>query len=469
MKQQIKLWTGRTFMLVAIIFAAQYWGVPLYRQYMVPKKTEAFVPTAKVKAGDFTISFHEIGTLEAENSVPIVNEVNGKIIYLAPEGTVVSPGDKLVQLDTSEIERDAKTQELNYQNALADVKRVKSEMEILAKSNETEVEQQQADLDFNKSERERANEQLKKKVHLAEEKLIARDQVDQAEMDLRSKDLTVKKGEMTLELKRKEVANKQTQKEADVRNKEFTANMSKASLEEVQGRIKKAVITAPSAGMVVISKDWTADGRRKLKEGDSLRPRQIVCQLPDLSSMQVRLQVGESDAPKLRLGLPVLIRLEAIPDKVFHGTVKEISSLAVESNVWEGDTPGRKNFEVVITVKENDPKTIKPGMSADAEFICDSQKKAIFVPIESVVERSGKTYVFVKDGKRYVMTRVKTGKHNDNFICITKGLKAGRVIALRDPTKPLDQQESGAKGPGAKKEKQKEKKKPAPLPGGSGD
>lgn len=456
-------------MLVAVVFAAQYWGVPLYKQYMVPKKTEAFVPTAKVKSGNFTISFHEIGTLEAENSVPIISEINGKIIFLAPEGKVVSPGEKIVQLDTSDIERDAKTQELNYQNALADVKRVKSEMEILAKSNETEVAQQQADLDFNKSESERAAEQLTKKRHLAEEKLIPRDQADQAEIDLRSKNLTVKKGEMTLELKKKEVANKQTQKESEVRNREFSASMAKSSLEEVQSRIKKAVITAPAAGMVVISKDWTADGRRKLKEGDTLRPQQIVCQLPDLTSMQVRLQVGESDAPKLKLGMPVLVRLEAIPDKIFHGTVKDISSLAVESNPWEGDTPGRKNFEVVIAVKESNPKTIKPGMSADAEFICDSQKKAIFVPIESVVERSGKTYVFVKDGKRFVQTKVKTGKHNDNFICLTKGVKAGQIIALRDPTKPLDQQESGAKNPDAKKDKQKEKKKPAPLPGASKD
>ncbi|MHB9036236.1 MAG: efflux RND transporter periplasmic adaptor subunit [Armatimonadota bacterium] len=465
MKRQIKLWGSRTFMLIALAFAAQHWGMPLYKQYLTPKKTEAFVPTTKVKAGKFVISFHEIGTLEAENSVPVASEVNGKIIFLAPEGKFVAPGEKLVQLDTMDIEREAKTQELNYQNSLADVKRVNSELDILVKSNETEVAQQQAELDFNKTEKERADEQLKKKQRLAGDKLIPRDQVDQAEIELRSKKLAVAKGEMALELKQKEVKNKQTQKEAEVRNKEFSANMAKSNLEEVRRRITKAIITAPAAGMVVTSKDWTPDGRRKLQEGDNVRPQQTICQLPDLSSMQVKVQVGESDAPKLRIGMQVLIKLEAVPDKTFHGTVKDISSLAVESNPWEGDTPGRKNFEVVIAVKESNPKVLKPGMSADAEFICDSKQSAIFVPMESVSEHNGKTYVFVKQGKRFVRTAVKTGKHNDNYICIAKGPKVGAIVALRDPSKPLDQQEAGAKGSGSELEKEKAKKKPAPLPG----
>lgn len=453
-------------MLVAVVFAAQHWAVPAYKQYLTPKKVEAFVPTTKVRSGKFIISFHEIGTLEAEKSVQVDSEVNGKIIYIAPDGKNVTPGERLAQLDTSEIQREAHTQELNYQNALADVKRAKSEMELLIKSNETEVAQQQAEFDFNKTELERAEEQLKKKERLASEKLIPREQVDQAEIELRSKKLVVTKGQMTLELKQKEVANKQTQKEAEVHNKEFAATMAKSSMDEVKGRIAKALIIAPAAGMVVISKGWNSDGRT-LQAGDMVNPRQTICKLPDLSSMQVRLKIGESDAPKMKLGMPVLVKLEAVPDSTFHGSVKDISSLAVESNWWEGGTPGRKNFEVVIAVKESNPKIIKPGMSADAEFICDSEKNATFVPMESVTEHNGKTYVFVKEGKRFARTLVKTGKHNDNFICILRGLKAGQTIALRDPTKPLDQQEAGMKGPGAKSKK--DRKKPAPVPRASKD
>ncbi len=179
--------------------------------------------------------------------------------------------------------------------------------------------------------------------------------------------------------------------------------------------------------------------------------------------MLVKVNVGEADAPRVRVGMAVLARLEAVPNRVFHGAVKDIASLATEASPWEsGSTPGRKNFEVTIALKEADPKVLKPGMTADAEFICDSVPKAIYVPIESVIERDGKTYVYVQNGKRYERTPVVTGKSNDNFVIITKGLKAGQKIALRDPTKPMDQQEAGASFAG--NEKKTPEKQAAPIP-----
>ena len=53
---------------------------------------------------------------------------------------------------------------------------------------------------------------------------------------------------------------------------------------------------------------------------------------------------------------------------------------------------------------------------------------------------------------------------NDNHICITQGLKAGQVIALRDPTRDLEHQEAGSKAPGADKNT---KKSAPPIPGAS--
>ncbi|MCE5198785.1 MAG: efflux RND transporter periplasmic adaptor subunit [Armatimonadota bacterium] len=465
MKRQIKIWGSRTFVVALLVVAVSQWGMPAYKQYMVPKKKTAFVPTAKVQAGKFTISFHEIGTLEAEKSVPVLTETGGKIIKLVQEGKVVVAGERLVEMDTTDLLKEVRNQKLNYQNALADVNRVQAELDILKESNKTDLEKTQAQQDFDLTELERAENTLDKKTRLAEEKLISGSEVDQAKLDVRAKKLAVLKGTKDLALKKKEIESKEQQKLADVRNKEFAANMAKFNLDDATARVSRAIIKAPASGMVVITKDWFADGQRKLQEGDAVRPRQIICQLPNLSSMQVKIKVGESDAPRLKVGLPVMIRLDAIPGKIFHGAIKDISSLATESNPWEGETPGRKQFEVVVAVKEVDPKTLKPGITADAEFICESVKKAVYVPIESVIEKDGKTLVYVKRGKRYERVMVKTGKQNDNFVCITKGLKNGEVVALRDPTKPLDEQESGTANPADNAKDKKKEKSPAPIPG----
>lgn len=468
MKQQLKAWAPRTFMLVLVILAVQKWGMPLYKQYFTPKKTEVYIPTTRVKEGKFVVSFHEIGTLDAERSVAVNSDINGKIITLVKEGTVVGEGDEIAVLDTTELEREVNNETLEYENRLADVGRVEAEFELLKESNRTDFEQAQAQLDFDKNELAVAEAELAKRTELAALELIPGTQVDQAEGTRRSKVLAVRKGEAQLELKRKEIQSKENQKQSELRNVKFRADMAKRSLDRVSARISGAVIKAPSTGLVVLSKTYDSGSRRPLKEGDSVSPRQTLCQLPDLSSMLVKVQVGEADAPKVAIGMPVLIRLEAVPKKIYHGIVKGMSALATESNPWEGGTPGKRNFEVQIAVKENDPSTIKPGMTADVEFIVDELESAIYVPIESVVEQSGKTYVYVKKGSRYEKVEVKTGKSNDNAICITKGLKAGQVVTLRDPTRDLEHQEAGSKAPGAGKNKNDAaKKQAAPIPGAS--
>lgn len=464
MKRHIQLWGTRTFAVVLLVVAVQQWGMPSYKRYFTTKKAAVYVPTTKVRAGTFVVSFHEIGTLKAENSVPINSDVDGKIISLVAEGKVVKAGDKLIEIDTTELLREIRNKQLSLKNAQAEVERVKSELILLQEENKTKVAQAEATLAFNKAERDAAKQAFDSKTALAKDKLIPRTDVDRAEIELRAKELAVTKGEMDLILQKKDVQAKESQKAADVRTKEYAMSMSKFDLEDVESRIKKAVITAPAGGMVVLCSIYTPEGRRKVKEGDNPWRRQTLCELPDLSSMQAKVNVGEADAPRLRVGMPVLLRLEAVRKKVFHGSVKEISSLATEKDPWEsGATPGKKNFEVTVQVKEVDPSTLKPGMTADVEFIVDSKKNSVYVPLESVIERGGKTWVYVKGKKGYDRTTVKTGEANDSFVCVTKGLTGNQTIALRDPTRSMDEQEAGSYS-SESNEKEKKEKVPAPIP-----
>lgn len=464
MKRQIQLWGSRTLMVVLVVVAAQQWGLPMYKQYFSPKKASTFVPTATVRMGKFTVSFHEMGALGAEKSVPVYGEDDGKIISLISEGSIVKPGDKIAEMDTTTVVKELRNQKLTVKNSEADVARAEEELRMLKLSNETELAKQQAQYDFNQNELKIAQQQKTKIEALANEKLVPRDQVDDADLQVRSKQLAVDQGNADLVLKKKDIKSKETQKQAEVDKVIFAKNIQKSNLDELQGQVTSGIITAPAAGMAVISKTWGGPGDyRKLQAGDQIHHRQVICQLPDLSQMEVKVNVGESDAPKVKIGMAVIARLEAVPDKVLHGTVQTISALATEGNPFDtGSTPGRKNFEVIVKLKESDPRVLKPGMTADAEFICDSVEMTMFVPLESVIEKDGKTFVFVKNGKRYERTRILTGKYNDNFIIVTRGLKMGQVIALRDPTKTLDDQEAGATGPGA--QEQKPKNEPAPLP-----
>lgn len=464
MKRQFQIWGSRVALIAIILFAAQRWGLPMYKQYFSPKKSVNFVPTAKVQQGQFMVSFHEIGTLDAEKSVPVYGEDDGKIIWLVQEGTLIKKGDKVAEMDTTGVQKELRNQKLTVKNSQADVDRVKEEQRMLILSNKTELDKQQAQYDFNVNELKIAQQNKTKILALADEKLVPRDQVDDADLQVRSKQLSCNQGDADLVLKKKDIESKEAQKQAEVDKVNFALNIQKSNLDELQSQVTSGVISAPAPGMAVISKTWGGPGDyRKLQAGDQIHHRQVICQLPDLSHMQVKVNVGESDAPKVKLGMAVLVKMEAIPDKTFHGTVKGISSLATEGNPFDtGSTPGRKNFEVIVALKEADPKVLKPGMTADCEFICDSVNNTVFVPLESVIEKDGKTFVFVKDRNHYKRVPIVTGKYNDNFVIVQRGLKKDQIVALCDPTRPMDQQEAGASGPGTKD--QKDKKEPAPLP-----
>lgn len=453
-------------MVVLLAVAVHQWGVPMYSKYFKPKKTVVYIPQGKVRYGDFTVSFHEIGTLAAESSVPVFGEDNGKLIYLIAEGSIVKVGDVIAELDRSDLDREIRNQKLTVNNAEAEVARVEEEYRMLVASNQTHYDKQKADYDFTVNELEMAKKTLEKKKRLADEKLVPRDQVEQAELAVRSKELAEMKGKKDLELQEADNQSKENQKKADLRKVKFALDTQQRTLEDLQTRISKGTIQAPAPGMVVISKTWSGPGEfRKIQEGDTVRMRQSICLLPDLSKMLVRVNVGESDAPRITLGMPVVVKMEAIPGKTFHGTVSSISSLATEGNPLEtGSTPGRKNFEVSVALKESDPKTIKPGMTADAEFICDAVKNVLYVPLEAVVEKDGKTQVFVKTPKGFERRTIVTGLSNDSFVIVKKGLAKNEVIALRDPTRAMDHQEAGSKAPGASSEANKDKKQPAPLP-----
>lgn len=78
LKRLVKVWGARVLVVALIAGGIRAWALPLHRQYFTKKHVEAFVPTARAKAGKFVVSFHEIGAVEAERSISISTQVGGK-------------------------------------------------------------------------------------------------------------------------------------------------------------------------------------------------------------------------------------------------------------------------------------------------------------------------------------------------------------------------------------------------------
>jgi len=423
--------------LTLILCACAFW---IYQKVRFKEKFFFSVPTTRVKKSEFIIKVTEMGKLTAQKSISISAPFEGKLTKLCKEGILVKPGDFLAQMDTTDLERKLSDQTVDYSKAVSDIRKAREELRIMKIGNAIQLRQQKAQLDFDRTELEQAKAKLAQQERLLGEFLVTRQQVDDSRIQVRAKELAAKKNALTLQSDEKKLKSNELQKESEIDNFQIVADKKKSDLDAAREDLSKATIKAPSSGLVVFNVIWKGGEEGKINEGDSVWRRMNIMQIPDLSSIIVNVPIGEMDIHKVKVGAEVIIRLDAYPEDVFHGNVKEIAKLATEGDLWSrSQQPGKKSFEVTVSIVERNPDKLKPGITANVEIYYKKIEDAVFVPIESILPENGKKTVYVKTDTGYKQFQVETGDRNENDVVITKGLAGGEEIALRDPTKPVEE------------------------------
>jgi cobalt-zinc-cadmium efflux system membrane fusion protein len=142
--------------------------------------------------------------------------------------------------------------------------------------------------------------------------------------------------------------------------------------------------------------------------------------IADLTQVWVLSDVYENDLGEVHLGDTADIRLNAYPDRVFHGTVVDISRVL---------DPATRSAKVRIVLANGDG-SLRPGMFAVATFRSRKSQSRIVVPSAAVIRLQDKDWVFRKEGpKQFRRVEVHTQAANlDNVQQIQDGLKAGQEI-----------------------------------------
>ena len=143
--------------------------------------------------------------------------------------------------------------------------------------------------------------------------------------------------------------------------------------------------------------------------------------LIDDSCLYVKAPMDEVDAPKIQIGQPVRISLDALPKQSFPGTVKRVAPYvsAVEKQARTVDIEA--NFD-----KPEDAGKLLVGYSADIEVILAVRDDVVRIPTSALLE-GGRVLVAGADGK-LEERKVTTGLANWEFTEVTEGLKAGERV-----------------------------------------
>ena len=407
-KKKIITWSVLSLACGGGLFAAYRYGT---------NPTTVEVQVAKARTNEFIISVRTRGEIRSVHSQTLTapQVPDPRIVRLAESGRPIKKGDVVIEFD-------AALQEQTYLEKNTSVRTADSEIVQMKATQRITNEMDSMNLMTSEYNVERAKLEASKAEVLSEIE-GAKNRID---VDVSKGDLDQVKVTMNAH----GVGNK-----ADMERLDQKRDKTVRDADRAKGYLSKMVIRAPNDGIVNILPNFRSSGSfgstpPPFKEGDKAWTGAAIAEIPDLSQMRVELKLDEVDRGKLKVGQNMKVRVDAIQEKEFTATLDWISPIATVNFRGMGLT--EKIFPAYATLKNLDPR-LRPGMTGSAEIVIESHPNSLLIPARASFLHDGKPAVYVQKGQDFVLRRIEVGKRNDTDIIVTKGLKAGEVVALENP------------------------------------
>ncbi|MFN7937545.1 MAG: efflux RND transporter periplasmic adaptor subunit [Bryobacteraceae bacterium] len=408
-KKKAIIWT-------VLLVAGAGGGYAAYNKYQ-QNTTKVEVPVQRVRSGEFVIAVKTRGEIKSVRSeilaAPQVPDV--RIVKLSESGRPVKRGEVVVEFDAASQEQ----QLLERQTSL---RTVDSE-EVQTKASHRMVDESDA---MNKMTAEYNLERSKLEASKAEVVSEIEGAKNRIEVGISEGEL----GQVLTTLKAHDVS-----QNADLERINQKKDKAVRDMDRTRGYLSKMILRAPNDGIVNVLPNFRSQGSfgstpPPFKEGDRAWTGAAIAEIPDLSEMRIELKLDEVDRGRLQIGQKLRINVDAIPDKEFDAELDWISPIA--SVIYRGMGMSEKSFPARATLKKLDPR-LRPGMSASAEVVIESQENTLLIPIRASFMHNGKPAVYVQKGLGFEIRPIVVGKRNDLDMVVVSGLKAGEVVALESP------------------------------------
>ena len=412
------IWIGAGFVIViALLIGLKKGGV-------IGKEEGIAVTSEAVQLRTITESVNASGKVYPEIEVKVSPDISGEIVNLfVEEGDRVTKGQVLAKIyaDIYSSQRDQVTASVNqvraqYENVKAGLSGLKTVYENTKAT----------------------NERFKK---LYSDKIVSRAEYEQTEQSYRSAE-----------------SNYNSAKES-IKSGEAQIQGVRAQLARAEKDLARTIITCPMDGIVSlmnVKKGERVVGTAQMTGTEMLR-------VADMKSIEVRVDVGENDITKVKLGDTALVEVDAYNNRKFKGVVYKIAN-PITATSGVSSSAEVANYKVHIRLipeeyadlaKDNNIFPFRPGMTASADIQTKSKRNVVTVPLNAVTTRDAKgegkntevtksnastekapttidedvsevVFVLQKDNK-VKMVKVKTDIQDLNFIEVS-GVKVGDKI-----------------------------------------
>jgi len=203
---------------------------------------------------------------------------------------------------------------------------------------------------------------------------------------------------------------------------------SEASLDAVRALVAQAekaladtYIRAPFAGYI---------SARPVAAGEYVALTNTIATLVRIGRVKLQLQTPEQRAAKAKVGMSVLARVSAYPDRDFTGRVAAVNPVI---------DPNSRIFILEAHFSNNDG-ALRPGMFATARVLLPGGEDAVFVPRQAVVrdKTTDSNLVYIVDHGRARVRVILTGAIEGDSIRIASGLAGNEKVVTSNQAQLFD-------------------------------
>ncbi len=441
--------------------------------------------TKKAEKKSFLISLPVQGYLDSLGNSILSSAVEGTttIIKIVPEGTIVKKDDIVCELDASSLRDKAKQQEITVNTADSAEVKAKTTLDetlnqgkrdiqaaivkmtvaqkTVTKYKEGEFPQQthelEASIELANEELVRANDnyeftkqQVKKGYRTQNELEANRIAKKQSEFKVKSAveklkvlkkfdyetkvyELESSATELALELEsvKLKATLAETQAKSDYETQKLTSAVEHEKYDRMKNQIEACIMKAPQDGQVVYAV-MQSSGRSQgetIEQGATVRERQAIINLPDITQMKVDCRIHESLIGNIRLGLPAYIKVSTSPDRVFKGVVTHVSSVPM-SGRWPNMDLKEYETEIKLTDAPEIIQKLRPGLTAQVEIMIDSREDVLQVPVQAVLAVGNKQIAYVLTPAGEERRELVVGQSNQSHVEIKSGVENGELVIM---------------------------------------
>jgi HlyD family secretion protein len=389
----MKVFSRRNLILFAVL-AVMVSGLYLWQRTLDPVTA---VRVARAEVGSLVQTFRTNGVVEPVDFREIRAVEAGRVAAaLVKEGARVKAGQSLARLDDSEAR--AAVAEANAQVVEAEQAVAKARSGAVLNQLEAQIAAAKADLALAASNQQRDQTLLKQRA------------ISQLEFDESAAAYQKASDHLTALEKERDT---QARDLHPLEEEQAKARLEQAQtlLKNVQNRLRATQVPSPLDGTVLV---------KPPRPGTLVNTGDLLAKVGNTDQLQVRAFIDQPDFSSIQTGTPVEITSNGFPGELWHGEVVSLSA--------ELTTIGKRVVgEAVCSIRQGQSR-LPVNSSVDLTFTSREIPNVLLVPIDAVLQRNNRSYVYVIKRGVLALQEVQVGASNTDSIIVRSGLNPGDSV-----------------------------------------